>query len=56
MHIAAAVEINRILIPNLKKLHKALVDKSNEFKDIIKIGRTHTQVSKIKIKTICKLN
>jgi fumarate hydratase class II len=43
MHVAAAVEINRILLPNLKKLLKSLQDKSNEFKDIIKIGRTHTQ-------------
>jgi fumarate hydratase class II len=43
MHIAAAVEINKLLLPNLKKLHQALKDKSNEFKDIIKIGRTHTQ-------------
>lgn len=32
-----------MLIPGLEKLHKALVAKSEEFKDIIKIGRTHTQ-------------
>lgn len=43
MHIAAAVEIHKSLIPALKHLHKALLAKQNEFKDIIKIGRTHLQ-------------
>jgi len=41
MHIAAAVEINSHLIPALQSLHFALSKKSVEFKDIIKIGRTH---------------
>nr|GLL30614.1 fumarate hydratase 1, mitochondrial [Ipomoea trifida]GMD13814.1 fumarate hydratase 1, mitochondrial [Ipomoea batatas] len=43
MHIAAAMEINKRLLPNLKQLHTSLHSKSVEFKDIIKIGRTHTQ-------------
>jgi fumarate hydratase class II len=43
MHIAAAEQVVHDLIPALKHLHKALVAKQNEFKDIIKIGRTHTQ-------------
>ncbi|RAL43558.1 unnamed protein product [Cuscuta campestris] len=43
MHIAAAVEINKRLLPNLKQLHTSLHSKSVEFNDIIKIGRTHTQ-------------
>jgi len=43
MHIAAAYEIVNSLVPALKHLHKALADKQNEFKDIIKIGRTHLQ-------------
>jgi len=43
MHIAAATEIHTFLMPGLKTLHKALKAKSEEFKDIIKIGRTHTQ-------------
>ncbi|XP_043708842.1 fumarate hydratase 1, mitochondrial isoform X2 [Telopea speciosissima] len=43
MHIAAAVEINSRFIPSLKQLHTSLHSKSLEFKDIIKIGRTHTQ-------------
>jgi fumarate hydratase class II len=43
MHIAAAREIHERLLPGLRHLHKALDDKANEFADIIKIGRTHTQ-------------
>ncbi|XP_039135570.1 fumarate hydratase 1, mitochondrial-like [Dioscorea cayenensis subsp. rotundata] len=43
MHIAAAVEINSRFVPSLKQLHTALHSKSVEFKDIVKIGRTHTQ-------------
>lgn len=43
MHIAAAMEINSRFVPNLKNLHSSLHAKSVEFKDIIKIGRTHTQ-------------
>ena len=43
MHIAAAEEINHLLIPALEKLRNALNDKAQAYKDIIKIGRTHTQ-------------
>jgi fumarate hydratase class II len=43
MHIACAEQIMRDLLPALKKLHGALVKKQAQFKDIIKIGRTHTQ-------------
>lgn len=43
MHIAAASEINSHLVPALKHLHAALAKKSEEFADIIKIGRTHLQ-------------
>jgi fumarate hydratase, class II len=43
MHISAAEEIVRELLPALKHLHAALVKKQDEFKDIVKIGRTHTQ-------------
>ncbi|CAD6211123.1 unnamed protein product [Miscanthus lutarioriparius] len=43
MHIAAAVEINSRFIPSLQQLHDSLHSKTVEFKDIIKIGRTHTQ-------------
>ena len=41
MHIAAVEEINRRLIPMVTKLRDALAEKAEEFKDIIKIGRTH---------------
>lgn len=43
MHIAAAREIDAVLLPGLKHLHTALQAKSEKFKNIIKIGRTHTQ-------------
>jgi len=43
MHIAAAEEIVRRLLPALKHLHAALDKKAKEFDQIIKIGRTHTQ-------------
>ena len=41
MHIAAVEEIHRRLIPMVTKLRDSLNAKSKEFKDIIKIGRTH---------------
>ena len=43
MHIACAEEIVHRLLPALHKLHGALKTKSEAWKDIIKIGRTHTQ-------------
>ena len=54
MHIATAVEIHTVLIPGLKKLHDALEAKSKEFGDIIKIGRTHTQVGLFPSISNCK--
>jgi fumarate hydratase class II len=42
MHIAIATTAHEVLIPGLEKLHAALAIKQDEFKDIIKIGRTHT--------------
>jgi fumarate hydratase, class II len=43
MHIAVAVTARDVTLPGLQKLHGALVDKVAAFRDIIKIGRTHTQ-------------
>jgi fumarate hydratase, class II len=43
MHIAAAVEITRHLIPALERLRAALDGKAKEFAAIVKIGRTHLQ-------------
>lgn len=41
MHIAAAEQIHHRLVPAVQRLRGALAQKSEEFKDIIKIGRTH---------------
>ena len=41
MHIAAAEVFKHDLVPALQTLRNALNDKSEAFKDIIKIGRTH---------------
>ncbi|MBE0454442.1 MAG: class II fumarate hydratase [Roseovarius sp.] len=43
MHIAAAMTARDVLLPGLHKLLAGLEAKSDAFKDIIKIGRTHTQ-------------
>ena len=43
MHIAAAVTAHEVLIPGLEKLAAGLEAKAHAFRDIIKIGRTHTQ-------------
>ena len=43
MHIATAMSVRDVLVPGLTKLAEGLEKKSEEFKDIIKIGRTHTQ-------------
>ncbi len=43
MHISAVLEIKRLLVPMLNRLHKTLGEKAVEFKDIVKIGRTHLQ-------------
>ena len=43
MHVAIAMSARDVLLPGLAKLHTALAAKSVAFKDIIKIGRTHTQ-------------
>ena len=52
MHVAVAMEIKNRLIPGLEVLHRSLSDKAEEFNDIVKIGRTHTQVSDYKIQLI----
>jgi fumarate hydratase class II len=43
MHIAAATETARRLLPAVKNLRDALDAKAKEFADIVKIGRTHLQ-------------
>ncbi len=41
IHVATAVEITEQLIPALKRLHQTLLEKSREWDQVIKIGRTH---------------
>ncbi len=43
MHIATVEMIQHRLIPAVTTLRDALVQKQDEFKDIVKIGRTHLQ-------------
>ena len=43
IHISVAEETKKKLLPSLKILEKELKKKTKEFKDIVKIGRTHLQ-------------
>ncbi len=43
MHIATVEQLHSTLIPALEHLHLALEDKSAQWHDLIKIGRTHLQ-------------
>lgn len=43
MHVAAVLELNNTLLPNLTTLRNALADKAESWSNIIKIGRTHLQ-------------
>jgi len=43
MNIAAATNVKQRLIPALKALHDAIAKKVEQWKDVIKIGRTHMQ-------------
>ena len=43
MHVAAAAETSRRLLPAVKRLRDALDAKAKEFASVVKIGRTHLQ-------------
>ena len=43
IHIAALEQIDKALIPALKRLYTALAAKAKEFDAVVKIGRTHLQ-------------
>ena len=43
MHVGIGMQARDVLLPGLTKLAEALEVKADAFKDIIKIGRTHTQ-------------
>jgi fumarate hydratase, class II len=43
MYIAAAVNVKQRLIPAVKTLHDEIAGKAEEWREVIKIGRTHMQ-------------
>ena len=43
MHIATVEQLHHALIPALQRLHEVLDDKSRQWNDLVKIGRTHLQ-------------
>lgn len=43
MNIAAVVSVKQRLIPAVQQLHDAIAAKAEEWRDIVKIGRTHMQ-------------
>jgi fumarate hydratase class II len=43
IHVAAAILIDEQLLPFMTVLQRALNEKSSEFRDVLKIGRTHLQ-------------
>jgi fumarate hydratase, class II len=43
MHIAAAERVKNVLIPAVESVRDAITAKAEEFKDVVKIGRTHLQ-------------
>jgi fumarate hydratase class II len=43
MHIASAVALKNRLIPQVKRLSDALSEKAEDWKELVKIGRTHLQ-------------
>jgi fumarate hydratase class II len=43
IHIAAAMQVHSALLPSMEGLRAALALKAEEFRDVVKIGRTHLQ-------------
>ena len=43
MYIAAALGVSQRLVPSVRRLRDAIAAKADEWKDIVKIGRTHMQ-------------
>ena len=43
MHVAIAIEVEQHLLPALSQLKASLEQKSQQFADLVKIGRTHLQ-------------
>ncbi|HUG54624.1 MAG TPA: class II fumarate hydratase [Vicinamibacteria bacterium] len=43
MHVAAVEAVRGQVLPSLRALHDALQAKADEFRDVVKLGRTHLQ-------------
>jgi fumarate hydratase, class II len=43
MYMAAALNVKQRLVPAVTTLHDSIAEKASEWKDIVKIGRTHMQ-------------
>lgn len=43
MHIASALTVDRQLLPALARLRRTIEQKARQWKDIVKVGRTHLQ-------------
>lgn len=43
MHVSAAMLVHSELLPAMKGLHSELAQKAEEFREVVKIGRTHLQ-------------
>lgn len=43
MYIAAAIEVEKTLIPAVSRMKDAIIAKAREFSGVVKIGRTHLQ-------------
>lgn len=43
IHIATALELHTQLLPALEQLQQQLTEKSEQYRDVLKIGRTHLQ-------------
>ncbi len=41
MHLASYIIVNKLTIPGLQKIRNSFISKSVEYKDIVKVGRTH---------------
>jgi len=41
IHVSVAAQTNEVLLPALRHLHQALLDKAKAWDDVVKIGRTH---------------
>jgi fumarate hydratase, class II len=43
MHIASALEVKKYLLPRVAALASAIEDKAKQWRDVVKIGRTHLE-------------